>query len=176
MPGLWKAWKAKSRLPTLSTSPLEISPTAGEIPTFPQRRRRGRMEKWKTKSRFSTFPPPRFLSPKRKHKSRRRASPAPARALGARIQASSQGGPRRNARALRALMFHRKDQRKETSRRSIISGSPRIGIEGPFQAHLALESIFDFRLICGLENAGSPVDGVWQAPYTESARGAGLYR
>jgi hypothetical protein len=29
MPGLWKAWKAKSRLPTLSTSPLEISPTAG---------------------------------------------------------------------------------------------------------------------------------------------------
>jgi hypothetical protein len=50
-------------------------------------------------------------------------------------------------------MFHRKDQRKETSRRSIISGSPRIGIEGPFQAHLALESIFDFRLICGLENA-----------------------
>jgi hypothetical protein len=158
MPGLWKAWKAKSRLPTLSTSPLEISPTAGEIPTFPQRRRRGRMEKWKTKSRFSTFPPPRFLSPKRKHKSRRRASPAPARALGARIQASSQGGPRRNARALRALMFHRKDQRKETSRRSIISGSPRIGIEGPFQAHLALESIFDFRLICGLENAPTCLD------------------
>src|SRR5689334_7212960 len=26
MPGLWKPWKAKSRLPTLSTSPLEISP------------------------------------------------------------------------------------------------------------------------------------------------------
>jgi hypothetical protein len=52
MPGLWKAWKAKSRLPTLSTSPLEISPNGGEIPTFPQLRRRGRMEKWKTKSRF----------------------------------------------------------------------------------------------------------------------------
>jgi len=153
MPGLWKAWKAKSRLPPLSTSPLEISPTAGEIPTFPQRRRRGRMGKWKTKSRFSTFPPPRFLSPKRKHKSRRRASPAPARALGARIQASSQGNLRRNARALRALMFHRQDQRKETSRSSIVSGSPRIGIEGPFQAHRALELIFDFRLICGLENA-----------------------
>ena len=62
MPGLWKAWKAKSRLPTLSTSPLEISPKAGEIPTLPQRRRRRRMEKWKTKSRFSTFPPPRILS------------------------------------------------------------------------------------------------------------------
>src|SRR5664280_3584121 len=39
MPGLWKAWKAKGRLPTLSTSPLEISPRAGEIPTFPQLRR-----------------------------------------------------------------------------------------------------------------------------------------
>jgi len=39
MPGLWKAWKAKGRLPTLSTSPLEISPKAGEIPTFPQLRR-----------------------------------------------------------------------------------------------------------------------------------------
>jgi hypothetical protein len=35
MPGLWKAWKAKNRLPTLSTSPLEISPKGGEIPTFP---------------------------------------------------------------------------------------------------------------------------------------------
>jgi hypothetical protein len=61
MAELCKAWKAKSRLPTLSTSPLGISPTAGEIPTFPQPRRRRRMEKWKTNSRFSTFPPPRFL-------------------------------------------------------------------------------------------------------------------
>jgi hypothetical protein len=32
MPGLWKEWKAKNRLPTLSTSPLGISPKAGEIP------------------------------------------------------------------------------------------------------------------------------------------------
>src|SRR5712692_9155041 len=39
MPGLWKEWKAKGRLPTLSTSPLGISPKAGEIPTFPQLRR-----------------------------------------------------------------------------------------------------------------------------------------
>jgi len=66
MPGLWKAWKAKTGLPTLSTSPLGISPKASEIPTFPQLRRRGRMEKWKTKSRFSTFPPPRFVSLKTK--------------------------------------------------------------------------------------------------------------
>ena len=52
MPGLWKAWKAKSRLPTLSTSPLEISPTPGEIPTFPQRRRRRRWKSGKPKAGF----------------------------------------------------------------------------------------------------------------------------
>ena len=52
MPGLWKAWKAKSRLPTLSTSPLGISPTAGEIPTFPQRRRRRRWKSGKPKAGF----------------------------------------------------------------------------------------------------------------------------
>ena len=34
MPGLWKAWKAKSRLPTLSTSPLEISPKPARFPHF----------------------------------------------------------------------------------------------------------------------------------------------
>jgi len=50
-------WKAKSRLPTLSTSPLGISPKDGEIPTFPQPTRRG-PEKWETKTRFSTFPSP----------------------------------------------------------------------------------------------------------------------
>ena len=33
------------------------------------------------------------------------------------------------------------------------SGSSRIGINSSFQAHFALESIFDFRLISGLENA-----------------------
>ena len=41
MPGLWKAWNAKGRLPTLSTSPLEISPKGGVISTFPQLRRSG---------------------------------------------------------------------------------------------------------------------------------------
>ncbi len=40
----------------------------------------------------------------------------------------------------------------------IISGSSRIGIEVSFQAHLALESIFDFRLICGLENAAGSAE------------------
>ena len=57
MPGLWKAWKAKNRLPTLSTSPLEISPNGGEISTIPQLGRSG-LEKWKTKGRFPTFPAP----------------------------------------------------------------------------------------------------------------------
>jgi hypothetical protein len=67
MAGVWKAWKAKGRLPLFPRAPLEISPTAGEIPTFPQPRRRRRMEKWKTKDRFSTFPPPRFLYLKKKN-------------------------------------------------------------------------------------------------------------
>jgi len=80
MLGLWKAWKAKGRLPTLSTSPLEISPKTGEIPTFPQLRRRGRLEKWKTKSRFPTFPPPRVYIPKtNKHGDGRAFAPRPRR-------------------------------------------------------------------------------------------------
>ena len=75
MPGLWKEWKAKGRLPTLPTSPLEISPKDGEIPTFPQLRRRRRMEKWKTKDRFSTFPPPRiYMSEKQTTKPRGRGT------------------------------------------------------------------------------------------------------
>src|ERR1017187_4482991 len=60
MPGPWKECEAKRSLPPLSPSPLEISPKGGAIPTFPQLRRRGRMEKWKPKSRFPTFPPPRM--------------------------------------------------------------------------------------------------------------------
>ena len=80
---LWamEKWKSKIRIPTFPpprmpaaqgkngrlhktldpSEPLEISPQDGEIPTFPRLRRRRRMEKWKTKRRFSTFPPPRFL-------------------------------------------------------------------------------------------------------------------
>ena len=117
MTGLWKAWKAKSRLPTLSTSPLEISPKAGEIPTFPQRRRRGRMEKWKTKTRFSTFPPPRILSLRCKDRDARPGCRPPPRY-----------GRRRCAPPP-------KNQRKETSR-SI-----------QLRAHPALERNCYFRLI-----------------------------
>ena len=74
MPGLWKAWKAKSRLPPLSTSPLGISPTAGEIPTFPQLRRRGRMEKWKDQKQVFHFPTATASLSKQKQ-GRGRASP-----------------------------------------------------------------------------------------------------
>jgi hypothetical protein len=66
MPGLWKAWKAKSRLTTLSTSPLEISPTAGEIPTFPQRRRRGRWKSGKPKAGFPLSHRPEDISGKQR--------------------------------------------------------------------------------------------------------------
>ena len=54
MAELWKAWKAKSRLPPPPTAPWK-SRTQREIPTFPQPRR-GAQEKWKTKNRFPTFP------------------------------------------------------------------------------------------------------------------------
>src|SRR4051794_12225604 len=135
MTGLWKAWKAKSRLPTLSTSPLGISPKAGEIPTFPQRRRRGRMEKWKTKSRFSTFPPPRILL-SQMQRPRRAAGLSPAPAL--------------EPAALRAAS--KKNNKGDFSQHPI-TGSSRIGTKLLFQAHPALESILDFRLISGLENA-----------------------
>ena len=52
MTGLWKVWKTKNRFPTLPTSPLEISPKGGEIPTFPQRRRRGPWKSGKPKAGF----------------------------------------------------------------------------------------------------------------------------
>ena len=54
--GCGKRGKPKAGFPPFPRAPWEISPTAGEIPTFPQRRRRRRMEKWKTNSRFPTFP------------------------------------------------------------------------------------------------------------------------
>src|SRR5207245_597082 len=131
-----KRGKPKSRLPTLSTSPLEISPRAGEIPTFPQCRRRGRWKSGKPKAGFPLSHRPESSVSKPKNKTRRRASP-----------------PARGVAALRAPTSRRQNERKETSRSSRISGSPRTGIDKPFQAHRPLESILDFRLICGLENA-----------------------
>jgi hypothetical protein len=134
MPGLWKAWKAKSRLPTLSTSPLEISPTPGEIPTFPQRRRRRRWKSGKPKAGFPLSHRPEDILGKPTKSQGGRASP-PAR----------QRRPNINERRLVPATWT-----------SPFSDSRRIGIEPPFQAHGVLESILDFRLICGLEYADLP--------------------
>jgi len=56
MPGPWKAWKTKDGFPTLSTVPWK-SRRKREIPTFPPPGFAA-MGKWKTKSRFPTFPQP----------------------------------------------------------------------------------------------------------------------
>src|ERR1035441_2111375 len=73
MPGLWKAWKAKSRLPPLSTSPLEISPKGGAVPTFPQLRRGGAGGGRRGKKKTSP-PPPSFHEPLGNLAKRRRDS------------------------------------------------------------------------------------------------------
>jgi hypothetical protein len=90
MAGLWKAWKTKSRFPTLPTSPLEISPEAGEIPTFPQLRRRGaegKVENQKQVFHFPTAPCLLFLSQKKKKKPNAGGlRPPPAAALRARLR------------------------------------------------------------------------------------------
>jgi hypothetical protein len=57
MPGLWKVWKAKKRLPTLPTSPLEISPKNrrdSHIPTAPATKADGKVENQKQVSHFPT--------------------------------------------------------------------------------------------------------------------------
>ena len=72
MPGCGKSGKPKAGFPLFPRAPWKSRQKAGEISTFPQLRRRRRMEKWKTKSRFSTFPPPRFLSRKNKKTARGR--------------------------------------------------------------------------------------------------------
>jgi len=74
MPGLWKAWKAKSRLPPLSTSPLEISPKGrrdSHISTAPTTRADGKVENQKQVSHFPTA----TASLSKQKQGRRRASP-----------------------------------------------------------------------------------------------------
>jgi len=56
MAGPWKEWESKGSFPTLPTVPWK-SRRKREISTFPQPGVAA-MEKWKTQSRFSTFPPP----------------------------------------------------------------------------------------------------------------------
>jgi hypothetical protein len=54
--GCGKRGKPKAGFPPLATSPLEISPQPGEIPTFPQFRLRGRMRKVENEKHVSHFP------------------------------------------------------------------------------------------------------------------------
>src|SRR5262245_53764903 len=61
MPGLWKGWKAKSRLPTLSTSPLEISPTAARFPHSHSSDDEGGWKSGKPKAGFPPFHRPESL-------------------------------------------------------------------------------------------------------------------
>src|SRR5579872_2472775 len=56
MPGPWKEWKSKNSFPTLSTVPWK-SRRKREISTFPPPSFAA-LGKWKTKSRFPTFPQP----------------------------------------------------------------------------------------------------------------------
>lgn len=56
MPGLWKAWKAHSRLPTLSTSPLGNLANRrrdSHIPTAPAMQADGKVENQQQVSHFS---------------------------------------------------------------------------------------------------------------------------
>jgi hypothetical protein len=73
------------------------------------------------------------------------------------LQSGNNNGGRGFAAPPRHTLAHQVPptiQRKETLRSNLPnSGSSPIGIDLPFQAHLALESILDFRLISGLENA-----------------------
>jgi len=54
--GLWKAWKAKSRLPPLSTAPWKSRHKQARFP-HSHSSGDGAMEKWKSKDSFPTFPP-----------------------------------------------------------------------------------------------------------------------
>jgi hypothetical protein len=82
MPGLWKAWKAKDRLPTLPTSPLEISPKNrrdSHIPTAPATKADGKVENQKQVSHFPTASIP--LSTKEQNHSAGGLRPPPPAAL-----------------------------------------------------------------------------------------------
>jgi hypothetical protein len=63
MPGLWKARKAKSRISTLSTRPLGISPETGEIPHSHSSgdEAGGKVENQNQVSHFSTATNPSFF-------------------------------------------------------------------------------------------------------------------
>lgn len=61
--------------------------------------------------------------------------------------------PRCALRALAQQLIKGASANRTLCRALPYSGSSRIGINFPFRAHFALESLLTFRLICGLENA-----------------------
>lgn len=67
MPGLWKAWKAKSRLPPLSTAPWESRQGQARFPHFHSsdgKQADGKVENQRQVSHFSTATNPFIPEPK----------------------------------------------------------------------------------------------------------------
>jgi hypothetical protein len=153
MPGLWKEWKAKGRLPTLSTSPWKSRQKQARFPHSHSADGEGGWKSGKPKTGFPLFH--RHESSFSKQKTQKpRTGFAPTSQGASRLAI----GPQSRAVAGSLASFGRwrpTDQSHERRHHAAapFSGSPRIGIEEPFQAHLVLDSILDFRLICGLENA-----------------------
>jgi hypothetical protein len=106
------------------------------IPTAPTTKADGKVENQKPVSHFPTATMP---LEKRTQKPTRRADGAP---------------PLRPATPEKGASARPSQSPKP-------SGSSRIGTNYPFQAHLALESILNFRLICGLENAEAGPTAHW---------------
>ena len=117
------------------------------IPTAPAPTADGKLENQKQVFQFPTATIP--LS-KQKTQNRWRAAP-PARHSASRL--ANQAPVAGSLPPFGHWTSTEPNQRKEKLRSTPISGSSRIGIEPLVQAHLPLESILDFRLICGLENA-----------------------
>jgi len=75
MPGLWKAWKAKSRLPLFPRALGNLAKRPARFSHFHSSgdEADGKVE---NQSRFPTFPPPRMYMDLRKKTGRGRASPS----------------------------------------------------------------------------------------------------
>src|SRR5438105_3261003 len=119
----WKAWKTKSRFPTLSTAPWKFRKRR-EIPTFPQ--------------------PPAVVGGRRENRGRGKncgpwenGNPKPGFPLSHRPD------------SLRRKEGDRFEQAPEGAERKPFSAAARL----PFQYHLALETKVDFSIILRLENA-----------------------
>jgi hypothetical protein len=136
MPGLWKAWKAKSRLPTLSTSPLG-NPAKGQA-RFPHFHSAGdegdgKVENQKQVSHFPTAP--NLLSQNRK-KTAAGFAPRPP-------SARPSGTDFSEARSTKGDIAQQPHFRLTPHwNRSAVSGSSPIGINSGFQAHLWIGKCF----------------------------------